>query len=44
MSEPPCRGTASNQDITPKYEHLFDGTLGEINMETNSNKSPTDGS
>jgi hypothetical protein len=21
------------QDITPKYEHLIDGTLGEFNME-----------
>jgi hypothetical protein len=33
MSEPPCRGTASTSNITPKFEHLFYGTLGEFNME-----------
>jgi hypothetical protein len=44
MREPPCRRTASTQNITPKYEHLLDGTIGEFNMEDGSNYSPTDGS
>jgi hypothetical protein len=30
--KPPCRETASTENITPKYEHLFDGTFGEFNM------------
>jgi hypothetical protein len=33
MWKPPCIGTASTENITPKYEHLFDGTLREFNME-----------
>jgi hypothetical protein len=33
ISSTPCRVTALTQNITPKYEHLFDGTLGEFNME-----------
>jgi hypothetical protein len=33
MWEPPCRGSASTQDITSKYENLFDGTLGGFNMD-----------
>jgi hypothetical protein len=32
MSEPSCRGTALTENITPKYEHLFDGKLGEFNL------------
>jgi hypothetical protein len=30
--------------LLQKYEHLFDGTLGEFNMKNGSNLSPTDGS
>jgi hypothetical protein len=33
MWEPPCRGKALTQNITVKYEHLFDGILGEFNMD-----------
>jgi hypothetical protein len=33
MLELPCRGTALTQTLLKKYEHLFDGTLGEFNMK-----------
>jgi hypothetical protein len=32
------------QIFSQKYEHLFDGTLAEFNMEYQANQSPTDGS